>query len=323
MPPAANLQWPDTPDTVRYLLNIQKADRIRCHGHSKSKSTCGNWLSKTTALRITELVGRIATSCFYDGKVSELVKQLATVVMCRRWHQDQGPSKARAWEQLLKSIHRGPCLVRMQDLSQNHDKPGESSSQVPKPSSSPHDEPTCHRFEPYCRQKSLFEINMGVKHQIMRQLLSTELHFGSIYTFVLPDTHSVNGKPSHNYVKIGCSNNANRRLAEIERVCHYQPRLVGVWEMPNSRRHEKVIHLLLSNTRMSELSGCPVCAVRHREWFKIGRRAVCDLVETWQKWAMLKPYNEDGCLLPMWQDKLTKLDLEKSTCWALFLSNTS
>ncbi|KAI1136213.1 hypothetical protein F5Y05DRAFT_114217 [Hypoxylon sp. FL0543] len=321
-------QWPRTPGAVRDFLNIQPGDMLKCHGRSKRKLSCGNWLSKTTAAKITELTCSIAASGGVTSRVLEILEDLAGAVLCKRWHQHQSSSKAEVWEQQLNSISSSPKHGRASPPPQNSQVPEttptkEKTSRVPRPSDTPRYEPLHHHFEYYCREKSFFEINLEVKHQLMTPLRKTEFYAGSVYAFSLPDSHYVNGKASCEYVKIGYSNNVHRRLAEISRQCQYQPRLIGVWEMPSPRRYERVIHLLLSSVRMSEPLGCPGCRISHREWFRFNIDRLRDLVRSWQQWAVLEPYDNNGHLLPKWHDRLDQVDLSHATCWVSFMGNKS
>ncbi|KAI1416076.1 hypothetical protein F5Y13DRAFT_206101 [Hypoxylon sp. FL1857] len=320
-------QWPKTPNDVRHLLNIQHGDMLRCHGRAKHKSSCGNWLSKATVAEITELTRSIATSGSVTRRVLEILKDLASAVMCRRWHQEGG-LKAQLWEQQLNSITNSPKHSRSSLSPQSPRVPRtaateERTSRIPKPLDSPRDQVSHHCFKYYGREKTFLEINLEVKHQLMIPLRTTEFDPGSIYAFNLPDSHRVDGKPGREYVKIGYSNNVHRRLAEISRKCQYKPQLVGVWEMPSPRRYERIIHLLLGSVRMSEPSGCPGCHISHREWFRFNIKGIRDLVRSWQQWAVLKPYGKDGQLRAKWQGRLDKLDLSDSTCWVSFMSDNS
>ncbi|KAI1372868.1 hypothetical protein F4677DRAFT_430994 [Hypoxylon crocopeplum] len=324
--PSSGLQWPDTSGAVRHLLAIQHGDMLRCHGRPKRNSTCGNQLGKSATVKIAELTGSVAASGRFNCRVSELLRELANAVMCRRWHQDQGVAKAEAWEQQLSSIasssHRNQHEAASQHSRTSKTPDGrEKPSQNSTPSSPPPGEFVCHRFEYYCREKSIFEVNLEVKYQLGRRLRGTEVYRGSIYAFNLPNSHNVNGKLSSSYAKIGFTNNFSRRLAEIRRACHYEPRVIGVWEIPNPLRYERIIHLLLSDVRMREPTGCPGCSVSHKEWFEFNRGVLCSLIRSWLQWAMRKPYSEDGHLQLLWQEKLNKLDLGSPTCWVPFLAD--
>ncbi|KAI2466648.1 hypothetical protein F4781DRAFT_404978 [Annulohypoxylon bovei var. microspora] len=319
--------WPDTSIAIRHLLDIQHGDTLKCHNRLSNKSMCRNPLSKATVIKITELTQSIASNKSIDHHVLELLKELASAVMCKRWHQDEASSKAQLWEKKLDSLARSPQSDQSRTASHKSQVPhtpttDEAASETRKPSGSIHREPTCHRFEYYCRDKWFFETNSEVKHQLIKPLSAIEQGQGFLYSFRLPESHSVNGSSSREHVKIGCSNNVDRRLTDISRICHYQPQMIGAWEMPNPRRYERIIHLLLNNTRMSEPSGCPGCHVRHKEWFKFKKRDLHDLIRPWQQWATLKPYNKDGCLLPVWKKRLDNLDLGSPTCWVSFLRDT-
>ncbi|KAI0144254.1 hypothetical protein F4776DRAFT_675748 [Hypoxylon sp. NC0597] len=319
-------QWPGTSEAVRNLLQIQHGDLLNCHGRAKHKSSCSNRLSKATAAKIAELTGSIATSGGVTLQVPQILKKLASAVMCKRWHQDQSRSKAKLWEQELNSIAISPKCGQSSTFSQNRPVPEtppaeDKTSRIPRPPKTPSSLPLRHTFEYYCREKTFFEINLEVKHQLMIPLRNTEFVPGSIYAFSLPASHMVNGKSSREYVKIGYSNNVHRRLAEICRDCQYQPCLIGIWEMPSPRRYERIVHLLLGSVRMSEPAGCPGCHISHREWFKFNIKGIRDLIRSWQQWAILKPYSNEGYLLLKWQKRLDQLDLSHSTCWASFMSD--
>ncbi|OTA70725.1 hypothetical protein K449DRAFT_460480 [Hypoxylon sp. EC38] len=312
-------RWPETSEAVRNLLNIQHGNVLSCHGRAKHKPSCGNWLSKATAAEIAELTCSIAASGSVTRQVPQTLKELARAVMCRRWHQDQSGSKAQLWEQQLNSIAITPKCGRSSPFPKNHPVP--ETARMPRSPDPPRSQPLRHTFEYYCQEKTFFEINLEVKFQLMVPLRNTELIPGSIYAFSLPVSHLVNGKSSQEYVKIGYSSNVHRRLAEIYRNCQYQPCLIGTWEMPSPRRYERIVHLLLGSVRMSESAGCPGCHISHREWFKFNIKGIRDLIRSWQQWASLKPYSNEGYLRLKWQNRLDQLDLSHSTCWVSFMSH--
>ncbi|KAI1501426.1 meiotically up-regulated gene 113-domain-containing protein [Biscogniauxia marginata] len=192
----------------------------------------------------------------------------------------------------------------------------------PTPATATYVFPVNHRLEYYGREKSDFHINFEVQQKLLEPLQAAERRVGSLYAFHLPSSHLVNGGSSRGYVKIGRSDKPSRRIETIGRECKYTPQLVTVSEMPNYPRFERVVHLLLANVRMYESGGCPGCAThsRHREWFDIEARDAEALIKAWQRWAMLRPYDRDGHLLPGWRHRVEKLDLTEPRCWDMFLN---
>jgi hypothetical protein len=95
-------------------------------------------------------------------------------------------------------------------------------------------------------------------------------------------------------VKIGRTNNLDRRLEEWNRDCNrkhaYHPATQRneLIEIPHVSRVERLIHIELKDQRRER--HCESCNKRHQEWFEVGEAAVIQVFEKWRDWILQKPY---------------------------------
>lgn len=84
-------------------LKIAVGQRTKCHGRGKSFDDCENWINKSNGERIVAISRELAEDWSLSSKVLKLLEELSKLVMCRRWHQDQSPSKLEDWTAVIKA----------------------------------------------------------------------------------------------------------------------------------------------------------------------------------------------------------------------------
>jgi hypothetical protein len=94
-------------------------------------------------------------------------------------------------------------------------------------------------------------------------------------------------------LKIGLTNNLERRLKEWDRKCKrkhsYHPNSGnGLVTIPHVPRVEKLIHTELKEFRKKRR--CEGCGQTHKEWFDIEEAHAVKVARKWQEWFMRKPY---------------------------------
>lgn len=174
-------------------------------------------------------------------------------------------------------------------------------------------------FNTFGRPKSVREINEAIKTELLRPYPDVE---GFIYGFSHPENTFVKfgtGRALQmELLKIGRSDNIERRMRQWRKQCKYVPRLVFAHAMPQHYRIERVIHHQLHNARLREYLGCSGCGARHKEWFRVKAEYAQSLVATWRGFTEQQPYDELGNMLPDWLKRLEKIDLADPDCWSRF-----
>ncbi|KAM0562698.1 hypothetical protein ACHAPJ_001535 [Fusarium lateritium] len=94
----------------------------------------------------------------------------------------------------------------------------------------------------------------------------------------------------------------SERMRELSRKCEHD--IVFKFEvfMPHAvQRMESLIHQTLREENRK--AHCPArsCGTDHREWFKISESEALGVVEIWQEFSKLKPYNDMGQLREVWE----------------------
>jgi predicted GIY-YIG superfamily endonuclease len=104
-------------------------------------------------------------------------------------------------------------------------------------------------------------------------------------------------KVSFGYVKIGYTNDLERRLNEWNKNCdhkhEYHPD-VQRGELPqiaHVKRIERLIHIELRDHRKQRY--CKKCKRNHIEWFQIGASSVMKVFSKWYEWIVQEPYAFD------------------------------
>lgn len=208
------------------------------------------------------------------------------------------------------------------------DHSGTSASTTPhrhgRPSSDgesppPEEAATARSFDPYGPPKTAREINEGTKRLLLGRFPATE---GYVYGFTHPDDTATMtttaAKETTHLIKIGRSVDYERRMREFRQRCKYVPRVVFARLMPHHHRIELVVHLQLHNARLRDV-GCAGCGARHEEWFRVDVGYARRLVGLWRGFAMCRPYDEQGEMLPVWRERLEEVDLDDGDCWERFV----
>ncbi|WYZ41909.1 hypothetical protein EsH8_V_000804 [Colletotrichum jinshuiense] len=118
-------------------------------------------------------------------------------------------------------------------------------------------------------------------------------------------------------IKIGFTNNPERRMKQWQAKCQYEPVIVFMYKVTHYVKMEKIIHRHLSNERRKEV--CAGCGSTHHEFFEVETATAEAVVRMWAAWARLRPFDEEGVLTPYWSRKLKELDLDNPDCWDLFV----
>ncbi|KAF2795456.1 DUF1766-domain-containing protein [Melanomma pulvis-pyrius CBS 109.77] len=148
--------------------------------------------------------------------------------------------------------------------------------------------PTFRPYLPKCTAK--LSVSEALRSRITEPLNITDLKDGFIYIFW--------DKENFGKVKIGRTDNIDRRLKEWSRKCkhtysYHRPSKTGEFaEIPHVSRVERLIHIELKEHR--EQRACKACGETHKEWFDIREEAhVVKIFQKWQKWITQKPYALD------------------------------
>lgn len=178
-------------------------------------------------------------------------------------------------------------------------------------------------FNPYGPPKSTLEINNAIKDLLLRR--HADADEGYVYGFQHPDDVTINplstragdnGGP--HLIKIGRSRDHQARMRQISKKCGYVPHTVFAHHMPQHAMVERLVHTQLHNSRLRDV-GCTGCGARHEEWFQMEAGRAEHLVALWEAFAKCRPYDEQGEMLPVWRERLERLDLGDAECWEGFV----
>jgi hypothetical protein len=124
-----------------------------------------------------------------------------------------------------------------------------------------------------------------LRQNIEANLTPTDLKSGFIYIFWLKGL-------SFGHLKIGRSNNPDRRLQEWNSQCKHEHVFVqNIIKVPHVSRVERLMHLELKDIRKS--MKCVGCQKVHREWFEISESNAVKVLEKWLDWIVQHPYEKD------------------------------
>ncbi|KAH7068931.1 meiotically up-regulated gene 113-domain-containing protein [Paraphoma chrysanthemicola] len=143
-------------------------------------------------------------------------------------------------------------------------------------------------FQPKTTQN--MTVAAALQKEIMKPLKPSAQEDGFIYVFW--------EEAQFGMVKIGRTNNLDRRLQEWNKKCQltlkYHPASQrGEFAMiPNVNRIERLIHIELKQHRRRRY--CQRCDQHHQEWFEVGETLVTRVFNKWQNWIMQKPYIFDA-----------------------------
>ncbi|KAF7552632.1 hypothetical protein G7046_g7348 [Stylonectria norvegica] len=192
-----------------------------------------------------------------------------------------------------------------------------TSSPVPKSPSLKATQSTgrTHTFERYGSLRTPTARNQAIKTLLLRPLLKTEKQTGGVvYGFI----DSRNYRDTSLYLKIGLTNNLERRKNEWARQCGYNPKVLMDFPADLYVKVEKLAHAHLHNQRMREVD-CS-CGFKHQEWFDVTPDAASGAVALWANWTRQEPYDEDGVLREEWRVRLEMMDLSDVDCWKVFVN---
>ncbi|KAF9882402.1 hypothetical protein CkaCkLH20_00438 [Colletotrichum karsti] len=363
-------RWVQSTSELRSCLDPKLDNCTQCRGHSKNKPTCGNPISRASRSQIAHVLQDIIKSGSILSAAKHL-QQLASLVLCKRWHQTQVAEKVAEWTTCLRSfleVKPSPtkkkadtekpssattsCLskqperraIRILKIPQPITKTEEASGSA-KPIKEEHDEkdvrldslaaykkpiphsgaetkPRIHYFEPYQRPKTAGRINNDIVEKLtapfnVRERKAADKGDGYIYGYKLPRDHHERGGGSCRMIKIGYTNNPQRRMREWGVQCSYEPQVNFTIRSAYYVKIEEIIHLQLHNERRKER--CSVCYRQHHEFFEIDTSRAEAVVRMWTRWAQLQPFDDDGRLSKYWSLKLADLDMEDPDCWERFL----
>lgn len=96
-------------------------------------------------------------------------------------------------------------------------------------------------------------------------------------------------------VKIGYTNDLDRRLKEWNKQCKHQNTYHSITEsqvnMPHVHRVEQLIHTELKEYRLRKK--CDGCGTTHKEWFQATQSHVVKVLKKWREWISQEPYEKD------------------------------
>lgn len=98
------------------LLQVLRSEQqITCYGTTQKKKRCTRWLAKDTSSKLKILVSDLVDLLKDNGDgIESLLEKIASLVMCKRFHQDQAVTKREEWTKNLPS--------RDSELSQEEDE---------------------------------------------------------------------------------------------------------------------------------------------------------------------------------------------------------
>lgn len=311
-----------TNQTVAQKINIElTAEKVTCLGNTKRGLKCTNAIAKSNSKEAGLVLGRLEKSgteeLCKDG--SGRLEILAELLLCKRFHQNQASSLAKAWETAIlptpntrrasdsfvvakrcsvtqTTVTTKPTdgVVTQTNCLVTHTCDGVSlvSTRITAQFLNVKGSQTCIRtfvpFDPLA--KSLGRTENYVKGAIKKNLTPREELSGLIYIYWFPGNFG--------HVKIGVTTRTpEERLREWQKQCGHDPILLyPVSEgdrvpMPHVYRVEKIVHALLRNRRRKELK-CRKCEKCHREWFESVEQEAIAAVKTWSAWMRENPYEQ-------------------------------
>ena len=143
--------WPKHCAELQDLLCIQEVNGMTCHGYARTTKThtCRNPIARANASRVPELLRKIVSAGKLDGMVKQCLQDLASIVLCRRWHQDQALDKFSTWWEFLSSLvlTSTPQASKPKTVHQTIStaRPPPSGQNIP--STSPHRPQSHHRSQ--------------------------------------------------------------------------------------------------------------------------------------------------------------------------------
>ncbi|KAK5994763.1 hypothetical protein PT974_03146 [Cladobotryum mycophilum] len=97
--------WPDKAEELRRMLAIHEGPILTCHGQTTKKADCMVHISRANSTNVEKLLDRVIA----QGNLSTartLLSELSSLVLCRRYHQDQGKTLLSKWEDALAAAEK-------------------------------------------------------------------------------------------------------------------------------------------------------------------------------------------------------------------------
>ncbi|KAI8718648.1 hypothetical protein NCS52_00644200 [Fusarium sp. LHS14.1] len=347
--------WPATASALRELLGMDACHSMTCHGRTQKKDNprCTVIISKADCNEAAKLLDQVVELGSFKA-AQAILSKLAYLIMCKNkrvGHGDKfGPTQISEWRVKLESIPI-PSVEdeEQEDTSSEYEVEDEAEDDSPTPPSSLRDsdaetdeEPstqedtpdlasqTCsststsdspktteqtkvvHKFERYSIVRSTTFINKKIRKLLLRPLLNREKQVdGYIYTYTFPESYH-DAAP---YLKIGYAKDVQVRMSCWERQCGYRPKVLVQQSADHYVKIEGLVHTQLINQRKVEATGCPVCRVRHNEWFSASSLDASRAVSLWASWMRQMPYDEEGQLKGKWKTRIEGLDMSDAACW--------
>ncbi|KZL82880.1 hypothetical protein CI238_05363 [Colletotrichum incanum] len=219
-------------------------------------------------------------------------------------------------QEIVKEEDDDECKPTLDSIPFNH-LPDRST--IPP---SPPYKPTAHNFTPYNPPALTSKINKDILEKLIAPFTKEERKAagtGYIYGYRLPKGHTTaSGTDTRRMIKIGYTNDPQRRMRQWASTCHYAPDLVFKRLAPHHVKMEEVVHLHLANERRWD-RGCPGCGKNHKEFFEVDVEKAQAVVGMWAAWASLGPFDEEGRLTAYWAARLKAVDVDDAGCWDTFV----
>ncbi|KAI8673653.1 hypothetical protein NCS55_00686300 [Fusarium keratoplasticum] len=341
--------WPATASALRELLDMDVCHSMTCHGKTQKKDNprCTVNISKNDCNKAAKLLDQIVELGSFKAAKS-ILSELAYLIMCKNkmvGHGDKfGPIQISEWRVKLESIPIPSVEDEEQENTSSEDEAEDYSPTPPSsawhsdaetdeetstqedtpdlatqtPSSTPDSPKTTeetkvvHKFERYSLVRSTTFINKKIRKLLLRPLLKTEKYVdGYIYTYTFPESYH-DAAP---YLKIGFAKDVQARMACWETQCAYRPKVLVQQSADHYVKIERLVHAQLINQRKVEATGCPVCGIRHNEWFSASSLDASRAVSLWASWMRQMPYDEEGQLKGKWKARIEGLDMSDAACW--------
>ncbi|KAL2687483.1 hypothetical protein Neosp_005044 [[Neocosmospora] mangrovei] len=342
--------WPATASALRELLGMDACHSMTCHGKTQKKDNprCTVIISKADCNEAAKLLDQIVELGSFKA-AQAILSELAYLIMCKNkrvGHGDKfGPVQISKWRVKLESIPTSSVEDEEQEGDTSSEYDAEDGSPTPPSSvwhsdseadeetptqedtpdlasqtpSSTSDSPKTtketkiiHKFERFSIVRSTTFINKKIRKLLLRPLLVREKQVdGYIYTYTFPESYH-DAAP---YLKIGYAKDVQARMSCWERQCGYRPKVLVQQSADHYVKIEGLVHAQLINQRKVEATGCPVCRVRHNEWFSASSLDASRAVSLWASWMRQMPYDEEGQLKGKWKTRIEGLDMSDAACW--------
>lgn len=109
-------------DTLCQRLGIQHPlDQSTCIGYGQKKPTCGLLAAESSRLQAVRVLNQISRDLSHGSEVSsDRLYDLASLLLCKRWHQNQAHENAERWTVKLKKIAASTYVPRNPTADPSH-----------------------------------------------------------------------------------------------------------------------------------------------------------------------------------------------------------